>query len=204
MPSTAAPYGLIPMGMAGGVPKGVANGYILTTNTATGFFEGDIVNMGAGVLTPVAATPTTTRNGNTPWGIFAGCSYYTGPSGQGFVNSNTFPAAGYTAYSSYGPITLYIYDDPYMEMKVQSSATVAATALGKKAALGNFGGSTTTGKSTVYLDASTINTTNTLAVTIKRFSPDSVSGTGTPAATYVDLIVVWNQNVHALTNILGV
>ncbi len=202
MPSTAAPYGLIPMDMAGGVPKGVANAYILTTNTATGFFEGDIVNIGAGVVTPIGATPTTARNGNSPWGVFSHCEYTTP---AGFVVSNTFPAAGYTAYAALGPIRLFIYDDPYMEMKVQSSATVAATALGKKAALGNFGaGSTVTGKSAVYLDAATINTTNTLAVTIKRFSPDSVRGTGSPAETYVDLIVVWNQNVHALTNILGV
>lgn len=199
MPTASAPYGLIPMDMAGGAPKGVLNEYVLTANTATGFFQGDIVNMGAGVLTPVGTTPTTTRNGNTPWGIFWGCSYFTP---QGWVEANTFPAAGYTAYSSYGVIKMLISDDPYMEMKVQSSATVAATALGKKAALTNFGaGSTTTGCSKVQLDASSINTTNTLAVTIKRFSPGPFSAAGD---TYVDLIVVWNQNVHALTNILGV
>lgn len=199
MPTASAPYGLIPMDMAGGSPKGVLNEYVLTANTATGFFQGDIVNMGAGVMTPIGATPTTTRNGNSPWGIFWGCSYTdaTGPK-----IANTFPAAGYTAYSSYGTIKLLVYDDPYMEMKVQSSATVAATALGKKAALTNFGqGSTTTGNSKVQLDASSINTTNTLAVTIKRFAPGPHSAAGD---TYVDLIVVWNQNVHALTNILGV
>lgn len=199
MATVSAPYGLKPMDLAGGSPKGLINSYLLTTNTATGFFQGDIVNMGAGVLTPIGATPTTTRNGNSPWGVFVGCTYFTA---AGLVTSNTFPAAGYTAYTSYGPITLMIADDPYMEMQVQASATVAATALGKKAALTNFAaGSVTTGNSKVQLDASTINTTNTLAVTIKRFVPGPINAVGD---TYTDLIVVWNQNVHALNNILGV
>lgn len=207
MATVSAPYGLKPAELSGGSPKGIINSYTLTTNTATGFFQGDIVNMGAGVLTPITATPTTARNGNSPWGIFWGCSYY-GTGGQPVI-ANTFPAAGYTAYAANGPIVLFIIDDPYIEMQIQASATVAATALGKKAALTNFSaGVVASGQSRVQLDASTINTTNTLAVTIKRFAPASTStagiATGVYSDTYTDLIVVWNQNVHAMNNILGV
>lgn len=201
MPTTSAPYGLIPIQLVGGGTStaGVRQ-YKLLSNSSTGFFYGDIVNIGAGVATPVTATPTTTRNGNTPWGIFVGCSYYD-TNGQPRY-SQYLPANGYTTYNSYGDILLSVMDDPNMVMQVQASGSVANTDIGKNAALTNFSaGSTTTGNSKVQLDQSSINTTNTLGVKIIAIAPGPNNAAGD---TYTDVWVRWNQNVHAYNNILGV
>lgn len=201
MPTTSAPYGIIPIQLVGGGQStaGIRQ-YKLLSNTSTGFYYGDIVNIGAGVATPVTATPTTTRNGNTPWGIFVGCSFYDA-NGQPQYKQY-LPASGYTTYSGYGDILLSVMDDPFMTMQIQATGTVANTDIGKKASLTGFSaGSTTTGNSKVSLDQSTINTTNTLAVTIIAIAPGPNNAAGD---TYTDVWVRWNQNVHAYTNILGV
>ena len=201
MPTTSAPYGLIPIQLVGGGTStaGIRQ-YKLLSNSSTGFFYGDIVNIGAGVATPVTATPTTTRNGNTPWGIFVGVNYYD-TNGQPRW-SQYLPANGYTTYSSYGDILLSVMDDPNAVMQVQASGSVANTDIGKNAALTNFSaGSTTTGNSKVQLDQSSINTTNTLGVKIIAIAPGPNNAAGD---TYTDVWVRWNQNVHAYNNILGV
>ena len=201
MPTTSAPYGLLPIQLTGGgqATAGIRQ-YKLLSNSSTGFFYGDIVNIGAGVATPVTATPTTTRNGNTPWGIFVGVNYYD-TNGQPRW-SQYLPANGYTTYSSYGDILLSVMDDPNAVMQVQASGSVANTDIGKNAALTNFSaGSTTTGNSKVQLDQSSINTTNTLGVKIIAIAPGPNNAAGD---TYTDVWVRWNQNVHAYNNILGV
>lgn len=198
MSTTATPYGLKPYTLDGGSPLGLLQEITLTTNTATAFYEGDLVNMGAGVLTPIGTTPTTTRNGNTPWGVFVGVNYYNSQ-GQ-YINANTFPANGYTANSAYGPITMLVVTNPDLQFKIQASAAVAVTDIGKNAAVANFGGNAF-GVSTVHLLASSINTTNTLGFKIVAIAP----GPGNVAGdTYTDVIVIYNQNVHAFRNILGV
>jgi len=198
MSATAAPYGLKPIFDVGGSVRGQVTQVVLTQNTATGFFNGDIVNVGVGVATPVAATPTTTRNGNTPWGIFIGANW-TDQNGRPQY-TQYFPANGYTSYSAYGPITLQVCTDPDVRMMVQANGSLTTAAIGLNAPLTGFGGSTATGNSTVSLAASSAATTNTLAVKIIDIAPgpDNASGDA-----YTDVIVIWNQSVHAFKNILG-
>lgn len=200
MASTSSPYGLKLNTQGGGVPRGVRKSWILTTNTATGFFEGDILNMASGVLIPSAATPTTTLNTASPWAIFDGCEYFTA---QGKQFSNTFPAAGYTAYSSYGTIRLFGYDDPAIEFRVQADGVVTQAKLGLNAQLATFSsGNTTTGKSGITLIASSAATTNTFGVKIIDFI--STTGTGSGASeAFTECVCVWNANVHQYRNILG-
>jgi hypothetical protein len=198
MSATAAPYGLKPIYDVGGSVKGQVTMVTLGANTATGFFNGDIVNVGVGVATPVAATPTTTRNGNTPWGIFIGANW-TDQNGRPQY-TQYFPANGYTSYSAYGAITLEVVTDPDVRMMVQANGSIAYTAVGLNAPLTGFGGSTVTGNSTVSLAASSAATTNTLAVKIIDIAPGPDNAAGD---AYTDVIVIWNQNVHAFKNILG-
>lgn len=199
MSATAAPYGLRPWNLDGSAYKSEIQEIILTANSATGFFKGDIVNVGAGVITPIAATPTTTRNGNTPWGIFVGAKWY---DANRYNETNFFPANGYTSYSGYGTITLMVLTNPDIMFRIQANGSVAATAVGKNAAL-TFGtaGSTVTGNSGVALDSATVATTNTLAVRIKAITPIDSNAAGD---AYTDCLCIWNQNVHADRNILGV
>jgi len=198
MGATASYYGLQPVFDAGGSVHGQITQVTLISNTATGFFNGDIVNVGVGVATPVAATPTTTRNGNTPWGIFVGANW-TDASGTPQY-TQYLPANAYTAYSAYGPITLQVVTDPDIRFKVRANGSVAYTAVGLNAPLGFGGGSTATGNSGVYLIAASAATGNTLGVKIIDIAPGPDNAAGD---AYTEVICVWNQNVHAQRNILG-
>jgi hypothetical protein len=200
MSATSTPYGLEPTVLAGGSPSGVIRSILLTANVATGFFNGDVVNVGAGVATPVTTTPSTTRNSSTPTGIFVGCTYF--DTNKQFVTANFFPANGFTSFNANGPINLMIVDNPDVQFKVQANGSVAYTAIGKNASLANFSnGSITTGNSRVQLDAASIATTNTLGVRIIDIAPVLGNAAGD---AFTDVICVWNQNVHAYRNILGV
>lgn len=199
MSSTAAYNGLQVTLDAGGSVHGQLTSYPLTSNTATGFFNGDIVRMTSGVLTPTAATPTTTLGAATPWGIFVGAEW-TDASGNPQY-TQYFPAGGYTAYSAYGPITLKIATDPDVRFTVQADGSLGNTAVGLNAQLGNFGaGSTSTGNSGINLVASSVASTNTFGVKIIAIAPGPDNAAGD---AYTKVICVWNQNVHALRNILG-
>jgi hypothetical protein len=200
MSATSTPYGLEPTVLAGGSPSGVIRSILLTANVATGFFNGDVVNVGAGVATPVTATPSTTRNASTPTGIFVGCTYF--DTNKQFITANFFPANGFTSFNANGPINLMIMDHPDVQFKVQANGSVAYTAIGKNASLTNFSnGSTVTGNSRVQLDAASIATTNTLGVRIIDIAPVLGNAAGD---AFTDVICMWNQNVHAYRNILGV
>jgi len=200
MSATSTPYGLEPTVLAGGSPNGVIRSILLTANVATGFFNGDIVNVGAGVATPVTATPTTTRNSNTPTGIFVGCTYF--DTNKQFVTANYFPANGYTSFNANGPINILIMDHPDLQFKIQASGSVAYTSIGKNAALTNFSaGSTSTGNSRVQLDAASVAVTNTLGVKIIDIAPIVGNAAGD---SFTDVICMFNQNVHSYRNILGV
>ena len=199
MSSTASPYGLVPFDLVGGSPLGTIRAFTLSSNSATGYFAGDLVNMGAGVLTPIATTPTTTRNGYTPVGIFIGCEYT--PSGGGLpVSGQYLPANAITGGAT--NVTAFVIDNPDVRFKIQATGTVAYTDIGKNAALSfSTVGSTFTGNSGVALLQSSINTTDTLAVRIVDIAP----GPGNIAGdAYTDVICIWNQNVHEYRNILGV
>jgi len=97
MPATASPFGLVPLFLAGGSPAGVMRQYTLTANVARAFYQNCVVNVGAGVITPTNATPTTTRDGASPTGIFMQVHYFTSTTE---VFANYFPSGGYTSYSA--------------------------------------------------------------------------------------------------------
>lgn len=199
MPSVSRPYGLDANFYSTSAVEGLVRTIRLTTNSATGFFYGDIVNVGAGVITPVGATPTTTRNGNSPSGIFVGCQYTTP---QGVIFDQYLPPNAFTNFSALGPITVQFLAHPDLPFTIQANGPVALTAIGKNAALTNFGqGVVATKKSRVQLDAASIATTNTLAVRIIAINEtaDNVAGDN-----FTDVQCIWNQNVHTDRNILGV
>jgi len=203
MSATAMYRGLVPNRLSGGAYQGRLQEFILTANSATGFFKNDIVNVGAGVITPITATPTTTRNGNTPQGIVTGVAYY---NQYGPVSAMYLPANGYTSFSTYGPITISVLVDPELTFFIQANGSVAATAVGKNAALAGFSsGSTFTGNSAVRLDSATVATTNTLAVRILEIpAQDADGGANAAGDAFTWVRCQWNQGVHADTNATGV
>ena len=197
MAATATPYGLIPYELAGAALRGAARKFPIGANNTNAIYFGSPVSLNSGVITVIGATPTTTRNGNTPVGVFVGCEY-TDPTGRP-TWAQYLPANA--SNSGYTNIYVYVVDDPRVVFKVQANGTVATTDLGKNAPLANVtSGSTTSGNSSCVLLAASINTTNTLAVKIIGFV-DSVYSQ--PGDAYTDCLVIWNQGVHAYQNATG-
>lgn len=198
MSAISSPYGLDPVCMVGSRPY--SNGitfYRQVSNSANPIFTGTPVSLVSGQVAAITASPTTTAGANTPIGVFVGCEF-DDPVTNRRVHSTYLPA---NAYNTYGAsIRIKVVDDPDVVFKVQADGSVAYAALGKNAVLKNFTGSTTTGKSAIQIEASTINTTATFAVRIYGFVED---GNSAPGDSYTDCLVVWNQGVHALRNSTG-
>ena len=194
MATTASPYGLLPLNLIGGqsFTGGSIRDYAMTVNSATAIFKGDIVAIGvasAGQPTALAATPTTSTRGLV--GVAVGVSYVD-PVLKYQVYANFLPANAVSA--GYTNVMIRVVEDPDQLYQVQGDGAVAATEIGMNAPLTNFGGSTTTGNSTIALDASATANTATLAVRIV----DLVNGPfSTPGDAYTDCIVKFNFGVHS-------
>jgi hypothetical protein len=194
MATTASPYGLLPLNLIGGqsFTGGSIRDYAMTVNSATAIFKGDIVAIGvasAGQPSALTATPTTSTRGLV--GVAVGVSYVD-PVLKYQVYANFLPAGAVSA--GYTNVMIRVVEDPDQLYQVQGDGAVAATEIGMNAPLTNFGGSTTTGNSTIALDASATANTATLAVRIV----DLVNGPfSTPGDAYTDCIVKFNFGVHS-------
>ncbi len=102
----------------------------------------------------------------------------------------------------------HVCDDPDQLWQIQGSAAFgtltngAAGAIGKNAALGNFGGNSTTGLSTVNVvvgaNGGSLANTATLAMRIVGVVP------GTETDAYPEILVKFNQGTHSYYLATGV
>lgn len=186
MASVASPYGLRPYNMLGGRPNpgGAMREVAMTVNSATAIYTGDVVLIGAssaGQPTAAAATVTTSTGGVL--GVCVGVSYVD-PVLKYAVNAAFLPANAIT--NGYTNVKILVNDDPDQLYVIQAAGSVAATTRGYQAAIENFGGSATTGLSTVRL--STPARTATLAFRVVDFVD--------AGASFTDVIVKFNTGVH--------
>jgi hypothetical protein len=202
MSTVAAPYGLKPISLIGGqsFTGGTIREYLMTTNNSAAIFNGDLVQLGAaaaGQPTVVASTPTTSSVGIV--GVCVGVRYQLAGQQLGYpLYAQYLPANAVTA--GYTNIFIRVVEDPDQLYQVQSQGSVGYGSIGKTAALANFGGSTTTGNSTVAL-SSTIANTSALAVKIVDLVNSSSTFGGNfpsnPGDAYTDVIVKLNFGVHS-------
>lgn len=202
MAATAAPYGLKVVGFLQGRQVGVRRAFVISANNSAAIFNGDAVTINGGAVSALTSSPTTTRNNQTPIGVFVGCEYIDPVAGlreQQYLPANAVNA-GYTK------IRVFVEDYHDAIYQIQATGTVALSSIGKNAAL-NFGtaGSTVTGNSGMALDQSTIATTATLAFRIIDLvnSTSSSGAISQPGDAFTDVLVVWNQGVHAYENSTG-
>lgn len=198
MSSIAAPYGLRAIKLIGSQAfAGAIREIPMTANSATAIFSGDLVGMASGSAAAATATPTTTRSANNPVGVCVGVRF-TDPIMHQEQHDTFLPANAITG--GYTNVWIKVCDDPDALFMVQANGAVTAAQLGSNAELIGFGGSTTTGNSTVALKASTIAVTPTFAVRIVDFwrDPDNK-----PGDAYTTCIVKFNQGVHAYQNATG-
>ena len=200
MATVQAPYGLRPINLIGGqsFTGGTIRKYVMTVNSATGIFFGDLVKLSDGEPSPVTATPTTSTRGIV--GVCVGVSY-------------TDPTLKYTRFSQYLPanavssgytnILISVIDDPDQLYQVQADNAVTRAKIGNNAELGNFSaGSTTSGNSKITLEAGTIANTATFAVRIVDLV-DGAPTFSTPGDAYTDCIVKLNFGVHSYQQSTG-
>lgn len=207
MAATSTPYGLKPVNLIGGQSfnGGVIREFVLSTNNSTAMYNGDVIQLtSAGNPQPLAATPTAGTTAGIV-GVCVGVSYVD-PNLKYQVFAQYLPANAITG--GYTNVTIHVCDDPDQLYQIQGSAAFgtltngAAGAIGKNAALGNFGGSATTGNSTVNLvvgaNGGSLASTATLAMRVVGV----VAATATD--NYPDLIVKFNQGTHSYYFATGV
>jgi hypothetical protein len=216
MANVASPYGLRPINLIGGQAfnGGVSREIKLSANVATAFYTGNVIQLSStGNPASLGATP----NPQTPTaGIIGVCVgvRYTDPTLKYTIHAQTLPANAITA--GYTDVFIKVCDDPDQLFMIQGSAAFgtltngAAGAIGKNAALGNFGGSATTGLSSIHLvvgaDGGSLTSANTAAMRIVDV-PNLASSGGYPSSpteAYPDIIVKFNHGVHSYYLATGV
>jgi len=209
MSTVAAPYGLKPLSLIGGqsFTGGTIREYLMTTNNTAAIFNGDLVQLGAAVAgqpTVVSTTPTTSTVGLV--GVCVGVRYQLAGQQLGYpLYAQYLPANAVTA--GYTNIFIRVVEDPDQLYQVQAAGSVGYGSIGKTAALGNFGGSTTTGNATTFVTgtlssgALTVSNASTAAVKIVDLVNSSSTFGGNfpsnPGDAYTDLIVKINFGVHS-------
>lgn len=141
MALVSAPYGLKPVNPTGqtlrpiSMVDGIASGY----NTA--------IYQYSPVILATSGTVTVGTTAADIYGVFEGCEYTT-TDGQR-VQSNQWVAN--TSYVA-GSMIVYLFTDPYITYLIQSSATLAQSAIGDEADFVNPGtGNSTTGLSSAQI-----------------------------------------------------
>lgn len=214
MASTSSPYGLKPINLIGGQAfnGGVIREIKLSTDNTYAFYFGNVVKLSnAGNPDGINASPVAIdipNAANATAGIVGVCVgvRYVDPTLGYSLWGQYLPAAAITA--GYTDVYIQVCDDPDQLYQIQGSAAFgsltngAAGAIGKNAAIGNFGGNATTGLSTINLvvgsNGGSLAATTTLAMRVV----DVVAETADD--NYPDLIVKFNVGVHSYNNALGV
>lgn len=209
MAATATPYGLKPINLIGGQSfnGGSIREFPMTVNSAVAIYNGDVVTVTNGQPAAIAATPTAGTTAGIV-GVAVGVSY-TDPVMKYTVFAQYLPANAVTA--GYTNIRVRVNTDPDQLYQVQGSAAFGSLtngiygAVGKNAALGNFGGSAATGNSTINLvvgtNGASLATTATLAMRIVDVVNLNQIGNNinvpAPADAFPEIIVKFNQGTHS-------
>lgn len=197
MSATANPYGMIPVLNYGAQynTQGFDTVIILDGYT-TAIYNGDVVKLGSNNYLE-KDTGTTTL---TPYGVFVGCEYID-PSLGYLYESNFWPASTTTGYTTWpkqpkGRVITY----PFGVFQIQANGPVTRLNIGANAAIVQTAGSSIFGRSRNALNASSIDTTDTLPLRIVDIvdSPTNASGDA-----FTDVLVTFNNTQQILTK-LGV
>lgn len=193
MSASAAPYGMIPVLNYGAQynTQGFESVAILDGYT-TAIYNGDVVKLGSGNYLE-KDTGTTSL---TPYGVFVGVQYID-PSLGYLYESNFWPASTTTGYTTWpkqpkGRVVTY----PFGVFQIQADGPVTRLNIGANAAIVQTAGNSVFGRSRNALNASSINTTDTLPLRIVDIvdSPTNSSGDA-----YTDVLVTFNQTQQILT-----
>ena len=158
MSSTAAPFGLRPVGSLGGTYNGSFRQYPILSTYSTRIAFGDVVKLADGGTTTTIEKDTGTTSA-TPIGIFLGCSYTDVSTSQLSFNQQWSGAAHTNGMA-------YVCDDPNILFEIQADGTCNDDDLGANAAIVQGTPDSTLGISRVSFDISTAANTASLPLRI--------------------------------------
>lgn len=213
MANTSTPYGLRPINLIGGQPyAGSFREIKLFSNNSAAMYNGDVIQLTAGVPAAVSSTPVApiiagTASAGTAGivGVCVGVRYVT-PATLQPTYAQYLPANAIT--NGYTDVWVRVVDDPDALFTIQAKTAIGTFSNGIYASVGKnapldftTSGSTATGNSGAALGTSTnwgnVATTASLAMRIV----DVVAATATD--TYPDLVVKFNAGLHSYYNSLG-
>lgn len=197
MATTAAPYGLKPVNLIGGLPyAGSTRQFkIDPAGYAANIFNGSIVAVNADGYINIVTTTGADASGNVfpagTMGVFVGCDYI---NTQGQLMFSQYYPSGTT-----GVVNAYVVDDDRVVFQAQCSGAIAQAELGQNTFLAavqsTSTGSTQNGNSTSALSGTS--QTTTAAFRIVGF----VSAVGD---AYTDVLVKFNPGYHSYSNAVGI
>jgi hypothetical protein len=208
MASTSTPYGFRAVNELGGLPYAGSTRQFLIDPAGYGYniYNGNIVYVNSsGYLANVTTTgadattncfPIGTGSGTVTGaiGVFVGCSYVNAQ-GQ-VIYSQYYPA------NTTGVVTAYVIDDNRAVFQVQAYGSITQAELGLNvylnAAQSNSTGSTTTGNSTISVNATA--QTAAAAFRVVGFVNSTTSQVGD---NFTDILVKFNPSFHAYSLDLG-
>lgn len=219
MANTASPYGLKPVMLIGGRQDNgsATREYKVVADTTALYVGGLIVLSSAGLPSMVASSPVgvkvpATAADATPGivGVMTGVRY-TMPGTRQAMWGQTLPINATTA--GYTDIWVQVNEEYDGLFQIQGSTALGTFnsgtngsgwpgAVGKNAALGNFGGSATTGLSTMNLVVGTNGGSLAATSTLGFRIVDVVRGT--EGDLFPEFLVKFNVGVHSYSNSLGV
>ena len=202
MATTASPYGLVPVKNADGSPYcGARDAFLIDpAGVAQNIGFGSVVILKDGYVQLSVKTGNANDTNNFgaaansgAIGVFVGCEYVNAQ-GQ-LVFDQHYPTG--TAAPTGTSIVAYVVTDPGVTFQAQADATVAQAFLGRNTFFPANPNATTsintsTGKSTMAVDADAIDATGGLKIV--GFSDRGESAVGD---TYTDLLVKFNAAYHA-------
>lgn len=169
MSQTNAPVGFQPSFHPSGLDR--ASPYVIAANYNTNLFKNQpvILNTNGTIVVGTSAADLI--------GVFAGVEYVD-PTGRPVYSPNWIAS---TATMANTTIRAWVYDDPEIVYRVQSDATVAATAVGDQADVSNVGaGNTAVGLSQSTLSATLAGAGVQAQFRIIGISPDVDNAFGDP------------------------
>lgn len=201
MATTAAPYGLRPVNLIGGLPYAGSTRQIkIASAYGANIYNGSIVNIATAGTVEINLTVGSAANPFVAGtiGVFVGCTY-TDPNLKIKVFSQYWPT-GTVASDAMA----YVVDDDRVLFQAQSAGSLVQAELGANVPLSavqsTSTGSTTTGNSTTALSATTA-VTSGIAFRIVDFVESTTSTVGD---AYTDVLVKFNPLSHSYTNPTGI
>jgi len=190
MANVAAPIGAEPVGSlsSSGSFSGKVRHIKIASGYDTSIFYGDFVKLVAGGTVEKDEGTATM----TPVGVFAGC-FYTDPTTKQPTYAQQWPADLVASDA-----VAYVVDDPNVLMQMQSSGSLAQSALGANVPVVQTAGSTDIGRSKNAVGAAA--TTATLPLRVIDFVDGPESAVGD---SFTDVIVKFNAG-HQYNNNTGI